>query len=305
MGPGPSTDVPELPRFFRQKILFALFGLGLVYTIVAFVYPNPWVETPLGLVMLLFAPGYAVGSLILGSRPRWIWSLTFVMVVALSVAINVGLGIILLRLSLGLPATVFALFSLVLVLLAILLAGLPTATPGPARLRPYLRREFLFEGHTPAQRAFAYGLLVAIVFVLVVIVYLASVTPNQGPGISLGLVGPGNVTNNLPPNGTVNSTVQVWEVIGNNGTSQSLTLVVQCALANTTPPSYTPTSWTYPILLGNGVTSSETLSLTPSESLTVHAQFVFSNRGIFTLTFLLENAKGQALRSAAWTVDIT
>lgn len=304
MGPGPSTAVPELPRFFRQKVLYALLGLGVIYAAVAFAYPNPWVETPLGLVMLFFAPGYAVGALVLGSRPRWIWSLTFVMVVALSVAINVGLGIVLLRFSLGLPATVFSIISLVLVLLAILLARLPATTPGPSRFRPYLWKEFRLEGHSPAQRAMAYGLIVAIAFVLVAIVYLASVSPNQGLGVSLGLVGPGGVTNNLPVNGTVNSTVQVWAVIGNNGTSQTLTLVVESALAGTTPSSYTPTNWTYPIHLGNGVTSAYAVGLSPGESFTVHGQFVFATTGSFTMRFYLENAKAQVLNTAAWTMNI-
>jgi uncharacterized membrane protein len=305
MGSGPSTPVTEPPRFFRQKILFVLFGLGLLYAAFAFAYPNPWIETPLGLVTLFVTPGYAVGALILGSRPRWAWTLTFVLVVAVSVAINVGVGIILLRLGLGLPATDFAVLSLVLVLLAMFLAGLPRTTPGPPRLRPFLKREFLLEGHSRAQRSMAYGLLIAIVFVLVVIIYLASVTPNQGPGLSFGLIGPGGVTANLPPNGTINSTVQIWIVVGNNGTSQTLTIAVQSVLTGQTPPAYSTTNWTYPIPLGNGVRSSEFLALSPGQSFTIHGRFIFAQGGDYTVTFLMETGKGAVLRSAEWAVNIT
>lgn len=305
MGPGAAPGATVLPRFFRQKIVLALLALSIVYAVVLLVLPNPWIETPLGLLTLFFSPGYALGALVLGSRPRWVWSLTFALVVGLSVAINVGVGIGLLVLKIGLPAIDFAGLSILLLVAAASLAGLPSSTPGSAQFRPFLRREFGFAGHSNSQKAMAWGMIVAIVFLLVVIVYLASVMPNEVADVSFGITGPGGVTSNLPPNGTINETLQIWLVIGNNASSQTLVVVVEALLAGHNGSVFVPVNWTYPIPLSNGTSSAEPVELTPGESFTVHGKFIFAIPGSYVLTFLLKNAQGSTLRQASWSLAIS
>jgi len=306
MGPGPAAPGPVLPRFFRRNVLLAFLVLALAYVVVTFLVPSYWLETPLGLFTLFLAPGYALAAILLGPKPRWVFSLTFALVVGLSVALNVGVGLILLVLGKGLPNQVFALFSLVLLFLAAFLWPANTGPTPPARFRPWVKEEFLFPGHSPEQRALAYGLLVAIVFILVVIIYFASVAPSQTSDITFGITGPGGTNLNLPMNGSTGENLSVWVTVGNNGTTQTLSLVLESALQNTTP-SYTNTTWTSPgapISLGPGVRSTDALSMTPGESLTVRVHFQFTTFGNYALTFLLESQGGQVLRQAAWDLSI-
>ncbi|MCI4365237.1 MAG: DUF1616 domain-containing protein [Thermoplasmata archaeon] len=292
------------PQFFRRSYLFLLTVLVAVYTAVVIVYPTPWVDLPLGLLTLLFVPGYAIGALAFGARPRWPWSLTFAVVVGLSVAFNVALGLILLALNVGLPAPTFAFVSLILVMVALLVWVATRPTETGSRFTNYLREELRLPGHSPSQRALGYALLLGIVLTLAMIVYIASIYPVPPSDLSLGLTGPGGISANLPQNGTINSTLALYIIVGNNATTQQLTLKVLSFIGAVAPNNYTSVNWTQPLLLGNGTVSSVPVNLTPSESLTVHFKFFFLSAGSYILTFVLADPSGHTLRSASWSIAI-
>jgi len=307
MGPGPSAPGPELPQFFRRSILLVVLVLALIYVAVTFLIPTYILELPLGLVVLLFAPGYAIGALVLGPRPRFPWSLTLPLVVGLSVGVNVALGLLLLAAGWGLPATVFAIVSFVLVFSAFFFWPASAGPGAPSRFRPYLRNELSLPGHTPPQKALAYGLLVAIVFVLIAIIYFASVTPSETPQVTLGITGAGGTNLNLPPYGTTGQNLSIWVLIGNNGTYQSLTLVVESTLNNTTAIPYTTVNWTspsVPLPLGNYVKSSDSVLLSPGESVTLKVHFTFAKIGGYLLYFVLEDSSGTMLHESTWAMTI-
>jgi len=307
MGPGPLAPGPEPPQFFRRRILLAFLVLALIYAVVTFVVPTYVLELPLGLFTLLLAPGYAVGSLVLGPKPRWAWSLMVPLVVGLSVAINVALGLLLLAAGWGLPPTIFALVSLALLLGATFFWPANAGPEAAPRFRPFLREELSLPGHSPPQRTLAYGLLLAIVFVLVVIIYFASVAPSQTAQITFGITGAGGTNLNLPPHGTLGQNLSIWVLVGNNGSYQQLTVVVESMLNNSTPQLFTTTNWTspaVPLSLGNYVRASDVVLLTPGESLTLKVHFAFAKLGGYNLFFLLETSGGQLLRQASWSLVI-
>ncbi|MGA8275963.1 MAG: DUF1616 domain-containing protein [Thermoplasmata archaeon] len=292
------------PQFFRRSYLFLLTLLTGIYAVVVLIAPTPWVDLPLGLLTLLIVPGYAVGALAFGAKPRWPWSLTFALVVGLSVAFNVAMGLILLEFKLGLPAPAFAVVSLVLLLLATVVWIVTQPVESGSRFTAYLGEELRLPGHSPAQQAVGYALLLGIVLVIVLIIYIASIFPAPAAQLSFGITGPGGTSANLPPTGNVSQVLTIYIVIGNNATSQTLLLEVSSAVANSSP-SYTKVKWTQPLPLGNGTSSSEPLNLNASGSMTVHFRFSFLTRATYVLTFILATPSESALLSTSWSVDIT
>jgi uncharacterized membrane protein len=298
VAPGPSA-------FFRRRYLYLMTVLGTIYIVTAVLAPTPWVELPLGLAVLLVIPGYAIGALALGPRPRWPWSLTFALVVAWSVAVNVAQGLVLLVLGLGLSP-------LVLGATAFALAGAASAVwsfralPEPwHRAGPAIAAHFRLQGYTPRQRGTAYGLLLGIVAVLAAIVYLAAVNPAGGPAVSFGITGAGGTALNLPSAGATNTTLVIWVIIGNNATAQNFTLELRSMTVGSNPPTFTSVPWSSPLMLANATVSDDPVSLGASANVTVHVQFQYAHAGRYLMEFLLENPGGAEIRSASWTITIT
>ena len=303
--PTPST-APNPPVFFRRNYLWVLAILAFAYGLVVVLVPVPAIELPLGLLTLLFSPGYALAALALGPTPRWPWTLMFPMVVGLSVAFSVGEGLVLLAFHLGLPAAVFALVSLGLIIIAV--ATFPAETPqsaSEARFQSFLAEELQLPGHLPGQRVAAVAILLAIVVVFAGIVYLATVTPNQHLSVSMGIVGPDGFTNGLPTSGVPGGALTVKVTVGNNATQQPLILVVQSAANNTAPSSYKTIPWKVPLALGNNTTSSDTVPLLAKATATVNVTFEFAVQGTYNLYFYLESPIGAILQESSFSTTIT
>ncbi len=298
------APVPGALPFFRRSYLLVLTVLAIVYLLVTWVLPFGPLEVPLGLLTLLFAPGYAIGSLALGSKPRWPWSLTFAMVVGLSVAFSAAEGLILLELHRGLPPSVFSVVAFALLVVALAADGRELRPTSPGGIGSLLRRELRLPGHSRRQRAVGYSLLVAIVLVLVAIVYFASVFPHDQPSISLGLSGAGGVGSNLPRSGTVGEVLSVWTYIGNNATPQSLGLTIHSTLVGGTGASGTSVPWILPLSLGANTSANESVTLSPGQSLTVNVSFTFPARGAYIVAFALTTPGGYTLRNASLPIFI-
>jgi uncharacterized membrane protein len=304
MGPG---SPPALPApFFRRPHLLALTLVATAYLFTSAVVPVVWVELPLGLLTLLIVPGYAIGWWALASRRRWPWSLTFALVVGWSVAVNVAIGLVLLVLHDGLPPTVFAVSSFVLIGATMVresFRGTPSA-PEP-RTESELSRGLRMTGYRPAQRAVAYGLLTAIVAVLLVIVYLASAFPNSTPALAFSITGYGGTSANLPPAGQVNQTLVIVAIVQNNATAQAFVLVLLSAVVNTHPSTFTPVNWTDPLVLGNGTSASIPMNASSRQTVSEEVQFTYPQTGEYLLQFLLESPGGAVVARTGWTVIIT
>lgn len=304
--PPPSASPPV---FFRRNYLWVLAILAFAYGFVAVLVPIPAIELPLGLLTLLLIPGYALGALALGPTPRWPWTLMLAITVGLSVAFSVGEGLVLLAFHLGLPAAVFAIVSLGLVVIA--LATFPSATTQSAAdggFQNYLAGELRLPGHSPTQRVVAAALLLAIIVVFAGIVYLSTVTPNQHPGIQMGIVGPDGLTNDLPSSGSPGANLTVYVTVGNNATQETLNLIVVSTANDTTPSSYTTIGWKLPLVLGaNTTTKPDTVSLSPKSTSSVKVEFTFETSGIYVLLFQLQGytyQPGATLESVSFVTTI-
>jgi uncharacterized membrane protein len=302
------------PQFFRRIYLFLLTILVGVYAVVVTVAPTPWVDLPLGLLTLLFVPGYAIGALAFGARPRWPWSLTFAIVVGFSVAFNVAVGLALLGLHRGLPAPAFAFVDLILLMVTTLVWVATQPVETGSHFSTYLGQQVRLPGLTAGQRALSYALLVGIVLALVLIVYFASIFPPTPSDVTLGLVGSNGSTSSLISNGTVavtNATgaspVYVIEIlIGNSNTAQAVTLSFNAAINNLSVP-FTDVNWSNTarsVNLTGPSHASLPINLTASESFVQKIHFYFSTPGRWLLQFLLSNSTGQTLRTAAWSMNI-
>lgn len=293
--------------FFRRSYLWVLAVLAFAYGFVAVLVPVPAIETPLGLLTLLLCPGYALGALALGPTPRWPWTLTFAMVIGLSVAFSVLEGLVLLAFHLGLPAAVFAIVSLGLIVVA--LATFPEDAPQSAsevQFRKFVAEELRLPGHSPGQQVAAVAILVAIVVVFGGIVYLATVTPNQHLSIQMGIVGPNGLTSDLPIAGENGTNLTVYVTLGNNATMQEVNLFVLSYSNGTAPTSYSTVAWNFPLKLGaNTTTLADPVGLPAKTTVTVRVQFEFPVAGTYILLFHLENPSGQLLEENSFLTTIS
>lgn len=270
----------------------------------------PWFEVPLGLVVLLLAPGYGIVAMGAGERPRWPWYLTWVLIVGLSVGFNLAVGVVLLEFHLGVAG--FALAAAAFVVDAGGIGRFLNHPPAPAdpRFGAMVRRELRLPGFGPGQRAVAYALLLAIVVVFAGLVYLAAIQPNQKSDVSFGITSAdGNVTQ-IPHTVTSKTPVELLADIGNNGTAQTWTLVVQSTLSGVTATHFTPTPWASPILLTTDAnyTTSELVPMTPNQVLSEPVALVFNNTVAHitdcTVVFLLEDSAGNVIRQTTLLLAI-
>jgi uncharacterized membrane protein len=303
--PTPADPAPASSPFFRQSVLLALVALSLAYLVTSVVWPYVGVQLPLGLLALLFTPGYAVGAIALGPRSRWPWSLTFALVVGWSVGVNVALGLVLLVLHLGLPAVVFAASASVFSLVGAWAGRRATVPSIAARARSEVVRATQMHRFRRSQRVAAYVLTALIVIVLALIAVLAVIVPHPTPGLAFSITGYDGTSANLPPHGAANQSLLIEAIVQNNATAQSFTLEVRAMTTNTTPPAYARVPWTNPIDLANATAASENLTLASAQTDTTNVFFAFGTPGNYTLEFLLENQRGAVVGSATWPVTIT
>ncbi len=305
------------PQFFRRTYLFVLTLLAGIYTVAAILVPNPWVDVPLGLLTLLFIPGYAIGALAFGARPRWPWSLTFASVVGLSVAFNVAVGLVLLYFSQGLPAPAFGFAALILLMAASFVWVLTEPAETGSRFTGFLADQLRLPNHTPAQRAVGYALLVAIVVVLVGIVILATSFPATPGNLSLGLAGPGGTASDLPVNATTgtNQSGPVYAIlllITNTNVAEKYNLTLYAFHNETVGTNGTFVPWSTPAaaigLAKDNVRSIVSVDLNASQSFTQKVHFFFvtaTGLGDWDFEFKLTNGAGTVLRTASWSMTVT
>ncbi len=319
--PRPEGDPPEgVPLPLNIGILGVLMLVSAADAIVlalglssAAPRVAPWVEVPLGLLVLLFAPGYGLVALGAGERPRWPWYLTWILIVSLSVGFNLAVGFVLLEFHLGVAGFAIAAAAFIVDGAAIgrFLSG-PAAPPDP-RFGAMVRRELRLPGFSSGQRAIAYALLLAIVIVFAGLVYLASVEPHQQTDVSLGITNAnGNVTQ-IPHSVVAGTTITLLADIGNNGTSQNWTLVVRSTQSGAAPTNFTTVPWASPIQLLTyaNSTASESIAMGANQMLSEPINLVFADQGPkapstnCTVSFVLENSAGDAVRQTSILFTIT
>ncbi|HKS59884.1 MAG TPA: DUF1616 domain-containing protein [Thermoplasmata archaeon] len=303
MSAGAAETTGPVPDFFRPDYLFLLAGLSLAFLIVSLVAPTPWLELPLGLVTLLIAPGYAVGSLLFRGRPNLPSPASLAIVVGLSVTLNGLLGIGTLEFHAGVPAPFFAGVAFLLSLLAL---GVRLQSVGPVsgHLRKLIEREFYLPGRTRRQRGATYTLLALIAVVLMVIVYLSLVHPNVHPAVALALAGVGGSVVTLPSEGQVGQVLDLWVTVTNNASAQQLLLVVQSVNESANPVKFNVIAWTLPLHLANATQSSDAFNLQPQQSYTLNLTFSYSYPGTYALSFYLSDSAGTTLRTSALSLQI-
>ncbi len=290
--PSMTSTPPEAPSgpppaFFRLSYLGVSALIAFAYVIVSWFLPVLALKIPLGLVVLFFVPGYALGAIAFGERPNVSWAALAAFTVGLSVVTNVLVGIILTAGSAGLPSSVFSVFALSLVLLAILVqyargAGFyrPTAVSR-------IRAELALPGFSKGQRRIAYVLLVAIVVVFAGIVYLGQIHPNESPDVTLALLGPGGIATSLPTAGSTGELINLTVSVTNNNTAQTVTLTLTSVLNGTNLTNFTRIAWVQPMDLGPQVESSLAIPLAPVQAVSENVTLIFSAPGVYLVAFQL------------------
>jgi hypothetical protein len=319
------SSVTPLP--IRISVLLLLTLLTAVYC-VAIIFPGTvWITVPLGLLTLLFTPGYGLVAIGVGERARWPWYLTFIVVVGLSVAFNVAIGILLAQGHYGLLPLVLAVSSLFI----LFLGGVAQFTRYPVasddRFMSQVRSELGLPGFSPGQRMAGYALLLAIVLVIAGLAYFASVDPRQKSDVSFGITGPQGSSESLPIDLSTMVPTTLVVSVGNNATAQSWLLrlaTVATREGNSTGPGGTVNTpgtvanvtvpWGSPVYLGNGVVSATTLGLLkPNQMITFDVSLQFNATILnltrsftdYTVTFeLLPSGGGSPVRVASWYFEV-
>ncbi|HEV2165598.1 MAG TPA: DUF1616 domain-containing protein [Thermoplasmata archaeon] len=301
MEPGPATEAAR--EFFRSGYLLASALTLLVYLGVLAIAPTPLLEAPLGLYLLLFAPGYALASLLFPGRISLPWPVYFAFSAGLSVSFNILLGLVPLARHAGLPPALFA-SAAFLVSLVALAVRLQSEGHGVDRLRKTASGALGMSGFSRGQRGGAYGLLAATAIVLAVIVFLAASHPNVHPGIALALTGPDGTVAALPAGGPIGGVLSVWVTITNNATAQQLVLEVQSLNLSTVQTQFHVVPWTLPLRLANATQSSDAFNLQPDQTYTLNLTFQYSYGGTYSVSVYLADATGTTLRTSAFSVAI-
>ncbi len=319
--------VPALP--IRINVLLVLTVLTAVYC-VATIFPGTlWLTVPLGLLTLLFTPGYGLVAIGVGEQARWPWYLTTIVVVGLSVAFNVAIGLLLVHGDYGLLPLVLAISSLFVLFLGGVAQFVRADHTSDSRFVAMIRSELGLGGFTSAQRTAAYALLLAIILVLGGLTYIASVNPREKSDVSLGITGPDGSSNTLPIGFPNMAPTTLVITIGNDNSAQAWTLRISTnatlagnpGVNGTVPPPFVPppvanrsVPWSSPLYLGDGVESETALGmLTSNEVITLNVTVQFNatvtneTRSFtdYTLTFQLVPATGGSpARVATWYFEI-
>jgi len=279
-----------------------------------------WLTVPLGLLTLLFAPGYGIVAIGAGERKRWPWYFTLVVVVGLSVAFNVAIGLLLLLGNYGLLPLVLAISSLIVIFLGAVAQFARASPSSDDRFATMVRSELSLKGFSAGQRAAAYTLLIALMLVLAGLTYIASVNPREKSDVSLGISGSQGSVASLPIRFPSMHPTTLVVTVGNNNTAQAWDLFVSASATaegsplnnSTVPPAVTAYSvnWSSPLFLGDGSFSETSLGeFAPNEVITLNVAVQFNatltnHTGWttnYTVTFeLIPAAGGSPVRSTSW-----
>lgn len=274
--------------------------VGLVTLLFSLVqeFRVPWVEIPLGLFVLFFAPGYGVAALLFGRQPLPSLAANMALIVGFSVLTNVVFGTLLLA---GAVSPLTPLVGLLDAMVCLVAAGVQYRRPLPRAQRPPRRLWTAFElrGFSAGQKAAAYALFVGILITFGAIGYLAAFQPAEVPNLSLTIVGPDGTSGTIPSSGIVNATYTVLVQIQNNDSAQSFRLVVNSTLVGANATNRTSVPWVLPLALAANVTSSDSFDLSAGASGSVTVEFQFATTGDYAITFALAPAASAvAVRSA-------
>jgi uncharacterized membrane protein len=322
---GPETSpAPILPLPIRLNVLLVLTVLTAVYCAAILFNGLVWLTVPLGLLTLLFTPGYGLVAIVVGERSRWPWYLSTIVIVGLSVAFNVAIGLLLVDGRFGILPLVLAVAALILLFLGCVAQFARSASATDNRFVTLIRSEMGLAGFSPAQRLVGYAILVAIIVVIGGMVYVASVNPREKPDVSFGVTGPEGSSTNLPIGFPTNTSTILVVDIGNNASYQAWTLQVWSNATKAGNSSETPfipapvanqsIPWSAPLYLGDGTVSHTSLgTLSPNEMISVNVSVQFNNTitnkpGSFTdytITFeLIPTGSSTPVREASWFLEI-
>jgi uncharacterized membrane protein len=319
-----TSPAPILPLPIRFNVLLVLTVLTAVYCAAVLFNGLVWITVPLGLLTLLFTPGYGIVAIVVGERKRWPWYLTTIVVVGLSVAFNVVIGLLLVDGRFGILPLVVAIAALILLFLGCVAQFARTASATDNRFAALVRSEVGLAGFSPAQRIAGYAILIAIVVVIGGLVYVASVNPKEKPDVSFGVTGPEGSSTNLPIGFPTNTSTIFVVDIGNNASYQAWTLQVWSNATKAGNSSETPfipapvanqtIPWSVPLYLGDGTVSNTSLgTLTPNQRLSFNVSLQFNTTltnkpGSFTdytVTFaLIPTGSTSPVRVTSWFMEI-
>lgn len=272
---------------YREGGLIAVFVLTVVYLAIVFVAPGSTVQLPLGVVELLFAPGYALGAVLFVRRPLLPLAAEFSVSVGLSVVFNVLIGLVLTLNGMGLAISYLAMADFAAVFVGLIVTVLAGNAPGTQGVARAVRRELRLPSVRPSYRPAVYALLVATVVAFGGLVYAGLSQPPAPPTSSLALYGSTGTTSSVPTNLTVAEVGLVYVEVHSGYAPGPVQLTAVAAEVGKVV-NETSVPWSMPLEFYPGTTSSLPLSVTYGKSVTVSVTFEFPQPGNFTVTFSLE-----------------
>jgi uncharacterized membrane protein len=290
----PSTGPRE--TIFRESGLIALFLVTLVYVGVVFITPGSVVRIPLGLLELLFAPGYALCAILFIRRPLLPIAAEFSFSVGLSVVFNVLVGLILALTGPGLTATWLTVADAAAVSLGFVIKVVTGNDPKLTGVRAAVAREFRLPGIRPAYRPAAYAVLLAIVVAFGVVVYVSIAQPPTKAPTSLALYGADGTTATLPTSLSAGAVGLVVVSVANGAQNGSIELVLIATVVGQSYTNLTPVPWAPPLSLGPNTTSSLPLSVGYGHSTSITVTFEFAIAKDYAMAFSLHSASGGTLQ---------
>ncbi len=279
-----------------------LISLGITLGHLAFVFlwPFSFLQLILGVPVLFFVPGYAIGALILGARRRLAVPESLAVVFGLSALFQSTLGITFGFVAIPLQPRYLVTPTAILAGAATLRLWVsrPDATSDDKSILRLLRAWTTFPSYSRRQKAAAY-VIVALTFgALLSTVGLAFLIPPVPQDLQFALLGPDATAASLATTAAASSEIQVlvyihnWQASGN----LSLRLRVNSAMDNGSA-NYTQIPWVIPLHVGAGSEGSLGLNLAPGEIRSIPLQFTFSAKGTYYMRFDLIGPQGDAVRS--------
>ena len=300
------VDPPSGHRttIFRENGLIAVFAITLAYVAVVFLVPGSPVRVPLGLVELLFAPGYALGAILFVRRPLLPPAAEFSVSVGLSVVFNVLVGLLLATIGTGLAIVWLVAADTVVVWLGLVVMVVWGDAPGVTGVPAAIRRELRLPGVRPSYRKAAYALIVATLVAFGGVVYLGIAQPPTAASTYLALSGWGGTSATLPNNLTVGEVASVVLNIGDGYSSGPIEVVATATILGQNSTISHPEPWNLPLAFSPGNTSSMPLALGYGEQTTLNVTFYFTQVAHFVLTFSLEAVGGASLQAVPLSVVV-
>ncbi len=274
------------PTIFRESGLVVVFGLTVLYVAVVLLAPGSVLQIPLGVLELLFAPGYAIAAMVFVRRPLLPPAAEFSVSVGLSVVFNVLIGLLLVLFGAGVEINYLALADVAATLAGLAVYAARGTSPGTHSLSSAIRRELALPSVRPSLRPAVYALLIATLVAFSAVVYVGVSQTSSPPPTSLALLGPTGTTSSVPTALVVGQVGLVMVQVQDGYSPGALGLTAAAALVGVVPHN-TSTPWSLPLTLYPGTTSTLALTVTYGGETTVNVTFEFPQPGNYTLTFSL------------------